>query len=222
VRRELEYALVKHTELFPVLVGHAGAPQANELPPELADLARIQMRRLSDDDWSYDFGRIIEALRDSGIIPARNDEVDKPPLKTRVMKQRIYEREVQAPRRHCLGAVEGAANLLNYSDVQPNYEAAEVTFRVKWLRVATKIVDIENKSGWSRITIEFESPNATALMASSLVTYGIAWPALRSWERRFAVGFLDNVGRVLEKKGVADDSFSLPGMQPYLRWRSRV
>ncbi|TCJ31490.1 toll/interleukin-1 receptor domain-containing protein [Parafrankia sp. BMG5.11] len=221
VRRELEYALHEGPLVLPVLVGNANAPESNKLPPALAAISRIQMQRLADADWSYDFGRIIETLEKHGIMPAKNDEVSEISLKRRAVKVQSHQRKIQASRRHCLGAVEGAVKLLDYPDLQTNLESAEVTFRVHWLRVSVKVVDAE--SGWSTVALQFESINTGLLVAGSAVgaiSGGIGmltWPALRSWERYFAAGFLDNVESVLAGRGVIGDSFNLPGVNALLR-----
>ena len=45
--------------------------------------------------------------------------------------------------------------------------------------------------------------------------------ALRALERRFAVGFLDNVQRVLDGRGIGPDSALPPGLEKW-REQSRV
>ena len=79
--------------------------------------------------------------------------------------------------------------------------------------------------GHSKLVVEFPTIDSATLAGGSMVaalhTFGISLVAplgLRGLERRFAVGFLTNVQRVLEGRGVGEDSAIFPGIE---KWRNR-
>ena len=63
VRLEVGTALSGDPVVIPVLVGGATMPQEEELPPELAKLARRNAVTLSDADWRVSMERLLAALR---------------------------------------------------------------------------------------------------------------------------------------------------------------
>lgn len=62
IRLEIANALRRNLCVLPVLVNGAAMPTEEELPPELAPLARRQAQELSNTRWDYDVSRLIEAL----------------------------------------------------------------------------------------------------------------------------------------------------------------
>jgi hypothetical protein len=62
VRLELGTALKRRVEIVPVLVGGASMPRADQLPPDLAFLARRQALEISDIRFHDDVDRLIESL----------------------------------------------------------------------------------------------------------------------------------------------------------------
>jgi hypothetical protein len=62
VRLELEGALTRGIAVVPVLVDRARMPSSGELPPTLAELARLQALELSHEHWKRDVDRLIAAL----------------------------------------------------------------------------------------------------------------------------------------------------------------
>jgi hypothetical protein len=62
VRLEIANALRRDLCVLPVLVNGAVMPSAQELPPELAPLARRQAQELSNSRWDFDVGHLITAL----------------------------------------------------------------------------------------------------------------------------------------------------------------
>jgi hypothetical protein len=62
IRLEIATALRRGVPLIPVLVEGARMPSADELPADLAALARRQALELSDTRWDYDVGRLIQAI----------------------------------------------------------------------------------------------------------------------------------------------------------------
>jgi CheY-like chemotaxis protein len=62
VRVTLRDALKLGKLIIPVLVGGASLPREEELPQDLAGLARRQALELSSERWQYDVDRLIEAL----------------------------------------------------------------------------------------------------------------------------------------------------------------
>ncbi len=63
VRVEVSTALHGDPVVIPVLVGGATMPEEEELPPDLALLARRNALTLSDADWRSGMGRLIGALK---------------------------------------------------------------------------------------------------------------------------------------------------------------
>jgi hypothetical protein len=62
VRSEIVAALTRGIPTIPVLVGGASMPAASSLPDALKPLAVHQALEVSDDRWSYDVGRLADAL----------------------------------------------------------------------------------------------------------------------------------------------------------------
>jgi hypothetical protein len=62
VRLEIAYALRHNMKVIPVLVAGATMPAADELPPDLADLARLHPCELPDEDWSSGIDALVESL----------------------------------------------------------------------------------------------------------------------------------------------------------------
>jgi hypothetical protein len=230
VRLEIERSLSSGIAVVPALVGNANVPPKNELPATLRTLARLQAQKLDDEDWEYDFGRLLETLESHGVVPSvdatESDSLDTRQLFTTV---RRYERTLQASRRRLYDALLGTLELLRYKRLEESPQAAQIKFETASRTVTAKVIDVG--PGRSKVVIEFTSINTPVLAAGSLVG-GLAlaimtgvgavvlagWPAVRAWERRFAVGFLDNVQRVLEGRGIGEDSSSLPGVN---EWRNR-
>jgi hypothetical protein len=63
VRLEIETALARDdVTLIPVLVEDATMPSRAELPPSLAELARLNACHLRDSSWEHDLGRLVSVL----------------------------------------------------------------------------------------------------------------------------------------------------------------
>lgn len=65
VRREVEIALRSGVRVIPLLVDGAADLDPSQLPDSLQPLARLQSRRLSDEEthWHYDVQRLVEVLK---------------------------------------------------------------------------------------------------------------------------------------------------------------
>jgi hypothetical protein len=177
---------------------------------------------MSDDDWEYDLGRLIESFERHGIVASfvdpRAQVTEWEP--TKVTR---YERTLQATRRRALDATTGVVDTLGYRDRRIFPEAAQVSFRATGRTVTAKVLDVG--PGKSKVVVEFPTIKAGVAAAGAIAlgsaTAGLgvlAWPALRAWERRFAKGFLDNVQNVLEGRGVGEDSGVPRGLSD---WRNR-
>jgi len=70
VRRELSRALQRNATLVPVLVGRASLPAADDLPPDLADLAQRQAVVLHDESWHQDVDGLLRSLRGEPAGPS--------------------------------------------------------------------------------------------------------------------------------------------------------
>ncbi|THA30527.1 toll/interleukin-1 receptor domain-containing protein [Streptomyces sp. A1547] len=223
VRVEIETALQKGIALIPVLVGGATMPPAHELPSSLQTLTRLQAVRLADEDWPYDFGRLLETLERYAVLPASEAEA-VPPNEVTLLTTTRYERTLQASRRRAFDALTGAVELLRYPIAEVSPEAAMVMFNARRGGVVSaEVVDAD--PGYSVVVLKLPSAKMSAVVGASVAlaffTSGIslaAGPALWAWQRRFAVGFLDNVEGVLEGRGVGEDSSLLPGIHA---WRTR-
>jgi Tfp pilus assembly protein PilF len=64
VRLELATALQRNIRVIPVLVQGAPMPRAEELPADLAKLARRNAIELSDARWAYDVDRLIRTIEE--------------------------------------------------------------------------------------------------------------------------------------------------------------
>ena len=62
VRREIAAAFAANVHVCPVLVGGAGMPPAEQLPPDLTPLARVQAMVLHDISFQRDADQLIAAL----------------------------------------------------------------------------------------------------------------------------------------------------------------
>jgi len=227
VRLELERSLASGIAVVPVVVGNATVPRLSDLPASLGTLSRLQAQRLSDEDWAYDFGRLLETLESHGVVPSADaTESAGFDVEQAISSVRRYERTLQASRRRAYDALVGALELLRYPRVDEDPQSAHVKFTV-WSRIITaKVIDVG--PGRSKVVVEFDAVRTSVAAASWLGVaamtggaglLGLAGLAgLRGQQRRFAVGFLDNVQRVLEGRGIVEDSALLPGVNA---WRNR-
>jgi hypothetical protein len=97
VRMEIAAALARHADVIPVLVGGASMPSAEDLPPDLAPLAKHHALELSSSRFESD----------AMILFSRLDEILDPPPK-RWLK-RVKRAAKKAARRHPVAMVAGAA-----------------------------------------------------------------------------------------------------------------
>jgi hypothetical protein len=72
VRTEIGMALEHGVPVIPVLVQGAGMPLAPSLPEPIKLLAAHDAHDLSDERWSYDVGRLIDATEKLAGTPARS------------------------------------------------------------------------------------------------------------------------------------------------------
>nr|AGZ94036.1 hypothetical protein [Streptomyces sp. MMG1612] len=223
VRVELETALRHGKALVPVLVGGAVMPPRHDVPASIETLSQLQAVRLADSDWPYDFGRLLETLERHAVLPASEADA-APPSESTLLTTRRYERRLQASRRRAFDALTGAVELLRYPIIEVSPEAATVTFNARrGGPISGEVVDAG--PGHSTVVLKLPSVKTGAVAGASVglapFTNGLslaALPALLAWQRRFAVGFFDNVEGVLEGRGVGEDSSLLPGVHA---WRNR-
>jgi ABC-type amino acid transport substrate-binding protein len=86
VRLEIEVALTREVLVIPILVDGATMPDADELPPSLANLVRRHALELSPDRFEFDTGRLLKVL-DKTLAEAARDPrgiavpvTDQPPI----------------------------------------------------------------------------------------------------------------------------------------------
>jgi hypothetical protein len=68
VRVALRAAFERNIRVIPVLVDGASIPRQDELPADIAQLARINAIALDDARWDYDVERLIEAVERLGMM----------------------------------------------------------------------------------------------------------------------------------------------------------
>jgi hypothetical protein len=73
VRLEICHALERDIRVIPILVGGARMPGRDDLPPDLAALARRQAHEISESRWDYDVGALTRVLSN---IPG----IERPPV----------------------------------------------------------------------------------------------------------------------------------------------
>jgi hypothetical protein len=72
VRLEISRALLRGIPVVPVLVGGARLPTADEMPPDLAELALRQSMTLRDETWHADVQGLVRSLRGEPVVPIRH------------------------------------------------------------------------------------------------------------------------------------------------------
>jgi len=212
-RREVEIALGSGATVMPVLVGGAMMPGAGAVPEALAPILRIQAHRISDDDWEYGLGRLLDTLEVRGVRPSREPETtQETDVDLSALKR--YSRTVKASRRRTLDAVTNAVDQLGYGEVKVSVERAQVTFASMMRTVSVNVVDAG--SGKSTVVVSFRTVHGgvvggagvAAVVATGgalIIPAAAAYPALRLWERRFSKKFLDDVETVLDGRPVGTE-----------------
>jgi hypothetical protein len=232
LRLEVEQSLARGIAVVPVLIDNATVPPAGELPTSLRTLVQLDAHRMSDEHWAYDFGRLVETLERHGVVPSASATETVPTdVKQALTSVKRYERSLQASRSRAYTTLVSAVELLRYPKVKQNSESAQIIFTVWEQAITAKVIDAG--PGRSKVVLEFTdvrtSAAGAALLAGGVVaglaTGGVgclvilaALPLVGALQRRFAVGFLQNVQRLLEGRGIGEDSSVLPGVN---KWRKR-
>jgi hypothetical protein len=219
VRQEVERALASGVAIIPVLVGGGEMPKPRDLPESLESLTLLHGQRLRDEDWRHDFGGLLRALEQHGVLPDSSvSEDDEETLLARAgrLARRVqrYERLMKAPsRRRVYDAVLGAVERLRYPQLGEGEDAAQVRFRAFMRDVTAHVADA--KAGHFTVFVEFQSVSWKVLVGMGVIG-PFAWLAgggVRVLERRFASGFLDNVQRMLDGREIGPDSALFPGFE---------
>jgi hypothetical protein len=227
VRVELECALANGLDVLPVLVDDAVMPRADELPASLASFPRLGAMELNDRSWRYDLHRILERLETLGLrADSSFDQSDSEPLTARVKNAvtqvQRYERVFGATRPQVFQAVIGTVEGLRYRRLEEDPEAALVRFSLFKVEVTVKVIDAT--VGHARVVVQFSAARTAAIVASAFLApagfgaFTMGAVATRLWGRRFAIGFLNSVQRVLEGRSVGVDPSLPPGIES---WRNR-
>jgi hypothetical protein len=74
VRREITAGFAANMRVFPVLVAGASMPQAADLPPDLALLARLQALVLHDTSFQRDADQLIASLEQIVSLPSQTSD----------------------------------------------------------------------------------------------------------------------------------------------------
>jgi hypothetical protein len=240
VRLEIERALSGGVFIVPVLVGGATMPALRDVPLSLSTFSRLHGLRLSDEDWSYDFQRLLETLEHHGVLPVveapqfgnPDDRSPTARLIDRLFTTRHFERTVQASRGRAYRALVGAVEGLRYPQVLDDTAASQVCFRAGGVLFPRPVVArvVDAGPGRAKVVVRFSSPRVgawilCALAASFLFPFALLFlcfvvPVAFALHKRFAVGFFDNVERVLGSQPLGPDSARLPGVEQWTR-RSR-
>ncbi|MGH3012132.1 MAG: toll/interleukin-1 receptor domain-containing protein [Gaiellaceae bacterium] len=95
VRLEIALALSGDAVVIPVLVGGAVMPAEEDLPPDLARLARRHALTLIDADWRSGEARLVSALR--RIVEPVEEPVVGPPPPVEPSVKRVQQRSTRIP-----------------------------------------------------------------------------------------------------------------------------
>jgi hypothetical protein len=168
VRLEIEAALARDVRVVPVLVDDAVMPEAEDLPPSLAPLARRQALELSPQRFDFDTSRLLDGIEK--VVSG-----DEPPSHA--------PKRLRASRRALLATgIAGAAVLLlvpalvyltgGDSDEPPSSTpAATPAAGQSWVAEANKICERANDT-----ISDLPEPNTASLDtlgADALVGYGV-------------------------------------------------
>jgi hypothetical protein len=124
VRLEVAVALSGEPVVIPVLVGGATMPRREQLPPDLAPLARRNAVRLVDADWRSDVARLNAALRRIvDPVPEPAAAPVPPPAPPRLMEAERQAGAAPIPVAATALALAGAAALLVGTLVQVDFWA---------------------------------------------------------------------------------------------------
>jgi hypothetical protein len=94
VRLEVASALARNIRVIPVLVEDASMPRVDDLPPDLARLARRNAIELSDGRWAFDVDRLLQTIE--GVLEEKESSAPVPePLD---QGQRVPARATVIPR----------------------------------------------------------------------------------------------------------------------------
>src|SRR5262249_5121822 len=117
VRLEIEAALKRDIVVMPVLVQGAHMPSAEQLPPEIRDLAYRNGFELSHTRWESDIGEMIRRL--DLDVPKLSRQVEHPPsraaasnasiARTAEPRRRFLPLPIKLTRRQALGIAALAA-----------------------------------------------------------------------------------------------------------------
>jgi hypothetical protein len=125
VRLEIEAALTRDVRVIPILVGRAGMPRADQLPPSLAMLVRRNALELSPSRFEFDTGRLLKVLERTlgdvrGQPPVAEREI---PVSTR--DARVRALYVEARTEMGLGHPQTAIEILDdLLALDPNHQDA--------------------------------------------------------------------------------------------------
>ncbi|HYO12635.1 MAG TPA: toll/interleukin-1 receptor domain-containing protein [Thermoanaerobaculia bacterium] len=93
VRLEVASALERNIRVIPVLVEDASMPRLEDLPPDLAKLARRNAIELSDGRWAFDVDRLLQTIE--GVLQEKAPSAPVPGPSDR--GQRVPARETVIP-----------------------------------------------------------------------------------------------------------------------------
>ena len=149
-------------------------------------------------------------LRPSEASPHTGMEALPSRISRAVTHVKRYEQTFVATQPRAYRALVRAVQLLRYAGAVNDPEAVQVGFKLYGRAITAKV--LSESPGRSKVVVEVtrtraSGTGATPLFAQPALMAGRA--SLRGMEQRFAVMFLDNVGRVLEGRAVVEDS-SLP------------
>ena len=123
-----------------------------------------------------------------------------------------YRRTLRAAPPQAFAAVARVVELLRYPVRKEDPGAAEIRFSALARTVTAKVVDAG--PGHCTVVVEFGSLRWLGSGGSALVILPgvLLGAAVKAQDAFFAKGFLENVQRVLEGKGVGRDPARIPGM----------
>jgi hypothetical protein len=139
VRLEIALALKRDVRVVPVLVGEARMPKPEELPEDIAALARRHAHELSDRRWQFDVSNLAKVIEKAGVMP----------LASRTGTETSLEAKMDPLSVLLMALVAGAAAGLEPAAkkaVQDAYEGLKTLIKRKWGHVPIESLERDPKS----------------------------------------------------------------------------
>jgi tetratricopeptide (TPR) repeat protein len=155
VRLEIEAALTRNVRVIPILVEEARMPDADELPPSLAKLARRQALELSPARFEFDTSRLLNVLERALAGVRAQPTVTGPAAAVPTQQARLRALYVEARAEIRLGHFQTAIDLLDdLLAIDPSHRDVarlreDATQQLHLAKTYQRAVDAEAASEWT-------------------------------------------------------------------------